>query len=155
MSATRINHVSIVADSLDESARFYEELFELERLPTAKFPEPVLWLRLGEQQLHLFESDQDAPTPRQHVALDVEDFDALYSKAKALGILDSNAFGSPLRSHPTGWVQLYLRDPAGNLVEIDWPDRSTLSEETRADILPLESTVEQTGDAAGATLYPS
>jgi hypothetical protein len=50
-------------------------------------------------------------------------------------------------------VQLYLRDPAGNLVEIDWPDGSTLSEETRSDILPLESAVEQTGDAARATLF--
>jgi YD repeat-containing protein len=153
MPATRINHVSIVADSLDESARFYEELFGMERLPTARFPDPVLWLRLGEQQLHLFESDEDRPTPRQHVAFDVEDFDAVYAKAKAMGILDSRAFGSPLRSHPAGWVQLYVRDPAGNLVEIDWPDVSTLSEETRADIFPLESSVDQTGDAARATLF--
>lgn len=153
MGATRINHVSIVADSLDESARFYEELFGMERLPTARFPEPVLWLRLGEQQLHLFESDDDAPTPRQHVAFEVADFDAVYAKAKEMGILDSSTFGSPLRSHPAGWVQLYLRDPAGNLVEIDCPDGSTLSEETRADILPLESAVEQTGDAARATLF--
>jgi YD repeat-containing protein len=153
MAATRINHVSIVADSLDESAGFYEELFGLERLPTARFPEPVLWLRLGEQQLHLFESDQDAPTPRQHVAFEVEDFDAVYARAKAMGILDSRAFGSPLRSHPAGWVQLYLRDPAGNLVEIDWPDVNALSEETRADVLPLESTAEQKGDAGRATLF--
>jgi hypothetical protein len=48
---------------------------------------------------------------------------------------------------------MYLRDPAGNLVEIDWPDASTLAEETRADILPLETAVEQTGDAARASLF--
>jgi len=153
MGATRINHVSIVADSLDESAAFYAELFGMERLPTAKFPEPVLWLRLGRQQLHLFESDRDAPTPRQHVSFDVEDFDAVYAKAKTMGILDSRAFGSPLRSHPAGWVQLYVRDPAGNLIEIDWPDEKTLSPETRADILPLGDVVAQTGDSVHATLY--
>jgi catechol 2,3-dioxygenase-like lactoylglutathione lyase family enzyme len=153
MRATRINHVSIVADSLDESARFYEELFGAERLATAKFPEPVLWLRIGQQQLHLFESDQDAPTPRHHHAFDVADFDAVYARAKELGILDSRAFGSPLRSHPAGWVQLYLRDPAGNLVEVDWPDVTTLAPETRADVLPLGDSVEQTGDSARATLY--
>jgi YD repeat-containing protein len=153
VAATRINHVSIVADSLDESARFYEDLFGMERVPTARFPDPVLWLRLGEQQLHLFESDEDPPTPRQHVSFDVEDFDAVYAKAKAMGILDSGTFGSPLRSHPVGWVQMYLRDPAGNLVEIDWPDVGTLSEETRADVLPLETAVEQTGDAARASLF--
>ena len=63
-----------------------------------------------------------------------------------MGILDSSAFGSPLRTHPAGWVQLYLRDPAGNLVEIDWPDASTLSPDTLADAQELG---EQPGDAAG------
>ena len=123
MRATRINHVSIFANDLEESARFYEELFGAERLPTAKFPQGrVLWLKLGEQQLHLFESDDDDPTMHHHFGLDVDDFDAVYAKAKELGVLDTDAFGSPLRSHPAGWVQLYLRDPAGNLVEVDWPD---------------------------------
>jgi hypothetical protein len=115
----------------------------------------VLWLRLGEQQLHLFESNEDEPQPRQHLALDVEDFDAVYAKAKELGILDSRAFGSPLRTHPNGWAQLYLRDPAGNLIEVDAPDASALSPETLAEAVPLEESVEQTGDAARATLYHS
>ena len=60
MRTTRINHASIVANSLDESARFYEELFGMERIPTAKFPDPVLWLRAGTSQLHLFEADETA-----------------------------------------------------------------------------------------------
>jgi catechol 2,3-dioxygenase-like lactoylglutathione lyase family enzyme len=153
LKATRINHVSIPADDLDRSARFYEELFDAERIPTAKFPGPVLWLRLGEQQLHLFESDEDEPQPRQHLAFDVDDFDAVYAKATEMGILDSRAFGSPLRSHPAGWVQMYLRDPAGNLLEIDCPDASALSPETLAEVLPLEDSVAQVGDAAIATLY--
>jgi YD repeat-containing protein len=153
MAATRINHVSIVANDLDESARFYEELFGAQRIPTATFPQPVLWLKLGSQQLHLFESDDDEPQPRQHLAFDVDDFDAVYAKAKEVGILDSRAFGSPLRTHPAGWAQLYIRDPAGNLVEIDWSDAGTLSPQTLADAAPLEDSVEQTGDAAVATLY--
>jgi catechol 2,3-dioxygenase-like lactoylglutathione lyase family enzyme len=148
VSATRINHCSIVADSLEESARFYEELFGMERIPTAKFPEPVLWLRAGSSQLHLFQADETA-TLRAHVSFDVEDFDALYANAKAMGILDSRAFGSPLRVHPAGWVQLYLRDPADNLIEVDWPDASSLSPETLADAKELGG---QEGDAATATL---
>ena len=44
---------------------------------------------LGDDQLHLFESDEDAPTPRHHVSFDVDDFDAVYAKAKEMGILDS------------------------------------------------------------------
>jgi hypothetical protein len=54
-----------------------------------------------------------------------------------------------------GWVQMYIRDPAGNLVEIDWPDIESLNAATRGDIVPLESTVPQEGDAAVATLYHS
>jgi catechol 2,3-dioxygenase-like lactoylglutathione lyase family enzyme len=149
MPATRINHTSIVANSLDESARFYEELFGMERIATAKFSDPVLWLRAGTSQLHLFEADETA-TLRAHVSFDVDDFDALYAKAKEMGILDSNAFGSALRIHPAGWAQLYLRDPAGNLVEVDWHDVSSLSAETLAEASELGG---QQGEAATATLF--
>jgi YD repeat-containing protein len=149
MGATRINHTSIVAHSLDESARFYEDVFGMERIPTAIFPDPVLWLRAGTNQLHLFEADETA-TLRAHVSFDVDDFDALYAKAKAMGILDTSAFGSPLRVHPAGWVQLYLRDPAGNLIEVDWPDAGALSAETLADATELGG---QQGEAATATLF--
>jgi lactoylglutathione lyase len=148
MRATRINHVSIVANDLDESARFYEELFGMERIPTAKFPQAVLWLRAGTNQVHLFTADETA-APRAHMAFDVDDFDALYAKAKEMGILDSATFGGPLRRHPAGWVQLYLRDPAGNLLEVDSPDVA-LSSETLADAQEIG---EQPGDAAAATLY--
>jgi catechol 2,3-dioxygenase-like lactoylglutathione lyase family enzyme len=153
MRATRINHVSIPADDLDVSAGFYEQLFGAERIPTAIFPEPVLWLRVGANQLHLFTSDEDHAQPRQHLAFDVDDFEAVYAKAKELGILDSRAFASPLRTHPAGWAQLYLRDPAGNLVEVDCPDAASLSETTLADALPLDQSVEQIGEAMQATLY--
>jgi catechol 2,3-dioxygenase-like lactoylglutathione lyase family enzyme len=153
MRATRINHCSIPADDLEVSARFYEQLFGAERIPTAIFPQPVLWLRVGSNQLHLYTSDEDHPQPRQHLAFDVDDFEAVYARAKELDILDTRAFGSPLRTHPSGWAQLYLRDPAGNLVEVDCPDTSSLSAETLAEALPLEQSVEQVGDAVRATLY--
>ena len=156
MRATRITHVSIFANSLDESARFYEELFGMERLPTANFPGGgVLWLRLGDMQLHLFESDGDTPTERHHFGMDVDDFDAVYEQAKAMGILETKAFGTPLRTHPAGWAQLYLRDPAGNLIEVDCPDSASLAPDTLAEAVPLESTAPQEGEAATATLYHS
>ena len=156
MRGTRINHVSIVANDLEESAGFYEELFGAERLPTAKFPQgPVLWLRLRDQQLHLFESAENEPTLRHHFGMDVDDFDAVYERAKELRVLDTEAFGASLRGHPMGWVQMYLRDPAGNLVEVDWPDASTLASTTLAEMVPLDSMARQVGDAAVATLYHS
>jgi catechol 2,3-dioxygenase-like lactoylglutathione lyase family enzyme len=149
--AARINHVSILANDLEESARFYEGLFGMERVPTARFAQPVLWLRLGEQQLHLFIRQDGKPMLGQHFGVDVDDFDAVYAKAKDIGVLDTETFGASIRSHPSGWVQMYLRDPAGNLVEVDCPDVSTLSPETLADVAPLDTP--QDGEAAVATLY--
>jgi lactoylglutathione lyase len=144
--------VSVQAVDLDESARFYEQVFGMERIPTAKFSGPVLWLRLGEQQLHLFERDAEAPR-FHHFALDVDDFEAVYRRVKELGLLDDDTHGAAIREHPTGWVQMYIRDPAGNLVEIDWPHVSTLDRSVVTDIRSLDDEVPQTGDSAGATLY--
>jgi hypothetical protein len=48
---------------------------------------------------------------------------------------------------------MYLRDPACNLIEVDWPDARTLDARIREDLIPLSSTVHQTGDALRATLF--
>ena len=151
MRATRINHVSIRANDLEESVRFYEDLFGLERIATANFPQPVVWLKVGEQQLHLFEQGQDVPR-YHHVAFDVDDFEAVYLRAKELGLLDPT-WGSQIREHPAGWVQMYIRDPAGNLLEIDWPDVATLDRSVVDGISKLEDEVAQTGLSREATLY--
>jgi hypothetical protein len=48
---------------------------------------------------------------------------------------------------------MYIRDPSGNLIEIDWPDVSTLDPEIVAELGRLEDDVPQDGDAREATLY--
>ena len=48
---------------------------------------------------------------------------------------------------------MYIRDPAGNLVEIDWPDATTLDRSTLPELQRLGDSVPQTGDALRATLY--
>jgi YD repeat-containing protein len=146
--------VSVHADDLEESTRFYEELFGMERLPTAKFQHPVQWLRLGDQQLHLFVDEVEAPV-YHHFGLDVDDFEAVYRKAKELGVLDFETWTSPIREHPSGWVQMYIRDPAGNLVEVDWPDASTLDRSLITELTRLDKEIPQTGEARTATLYHS
>lgn len=152
MRATRFNHVSIHATDMEESLRFYTEVFGMERLPSPNFSGHVEWLRLGEQQVHLFTSD--GPAPRgHHFAVDVDDFEAVYLKAKELGLLDDGTFGASVRELPGGAVQMYIRDPAGNLVEIDWPDVSSLDGSVVTAISRLEDERPQTGQAARATLY--
>ena len=151
MRATRFNHVSIHAVDLEESVRFYAELFGMERLPSPSFAHPVEWLRLGDQQLHLFLRETAAPE-FHHIALDVDDFEAVYTKAKELGILEPRTW-SDVRELPDGSVQMYLRDPAGNLVEIDWPDAATLDRSVVGELPKLDDERPQTGEARGATLY--
>jgi lactoylglutathione lyase len=154
VGATRINHVSVHANDLDESARFYEEMFEMKRIPAPNFPETsVVWLILGEQQLHLFRRDAEAPEGH-HFGLDVEDFAAVYRRAKERGLLSTNApAGRPIRMHPAGWVQMYLRDPSGNLVEVDCPDVRALPDDLQTEIPNLDDDKPQVGDERTATLY--
>jgi catechol 2,3-dioxygenase-like lactoylglutathione lyase family enzyme len=120
MKATGINHVSIHATDLEESTRFYEEFFGMRRVATPDFGYPVQWLEVGELQIHLFVRPAEAPV-HHHFSLDVDDYGSAYAEAKRRGILQ----GEPRRL-PDGAVQMYIQDPAGNRVEIDWPDAATL-----------------------------
>jgi catechol 2,3-dioxygenase-like lactoylglutathione lyase family enzyme len=119
--AVGLNHVSVVARDLEESIRFYVEVLGLEVLPTPDFGFPVQWLRAGELQVHLFERP-DAPPTYAHFAFHVDDVVALYERARELDLLDRTSFGYAIAELPGGEAQLYIRDPAGNLLELDHPD---------------------------------
>lgn len=155
MRVTSLNHVSVHAKELNESTRFYERVFGMQKLATPTFAFPVQWLRLGEQQFHLFVRN-DVPVPTyHHVGLNVDDFTAAYEIARDMGIHDADAFFSDIYELPDGSVQMYIRDPAGNLIEINWPDVNTLDRSRLPEIQKLSDTVEQSDEAMGATLYLS
>lgn len=152
MAAINLNHVSIPARNVEESARFYEELFGLTRIPTPNFGHPVQWLRIGDLQLHVFERPE-TPLRYAHFALTVDDFAGIYKKAKALGIFDSTTFGHHLVELPNGNVQLYIRDPAGNLIEVDWSSVATLPPEIAAERQRLADRLPQSEWNRQATLF--
>ncbi|HZU16403.1 MAG TPA: VOC family protein [Candidatus Dormibacteraeota bacterium] len=152
MTATNLNHVSVSARDVEESARFYGELFGMERIPTPNFGFPVVWLRVGDLQVHLFQRDVEAPV-YHHLALTVDDLDPIYRRARELGVLDSRTNGHHLRELPDGAVQLYLRDPSGNLVEVDHPDASQLAPDVRADLQRLADVHPQDEVNRRATLF--
>jgi lactoylglutathione lyase len=144
--------VSVHADDLETSVRFYEEMFGMERLPTPNFGMNIRWLALGDQQLHVFE--REVPSPEyHHFGLDVDDFEGVYAKARERGILDSDTFGAAVRELPDGSVQMYLRDPGGNLVEVDWPDIATLDLSALDEVVRVADQEPQEGEAAEARLY--
>jgi YD repeat-containing protein len=152
MRATGFNHVSIHAVDLEKSVRFYTEVFGMERIPTYNFAFPVQYLRLGDLQLHLFQRDADAPA-FHHIGINVDDFETAYECVHALGIAETDSFFEDMYELPDGSVQMYMRDPAGNLIEIDWPDVTTIDRSRVPDIRKLDDSVPQNGEALRATLY--
>ena len=154
MRATRLNHVSIQADDIAASAEFYENVLGMERLPTPNFGFPVYWLRLGDVQLHLFQTG----TPlggNHHLGLEVDDFEGVYRKLEERGMLIAeDGFFFSMYEMPDGAVQMYFRDPGGNLVEIDHPDVGTLDRSLFGDRLKrLEDVFPQDVENRRATLF--
>ena len=152
MTNARINHVSIGAASLDESVRFYSDVFGAVRIETPNFGFPVQWLRIGNLQLHIFERPGGAPG-YHHFALAVDDFDSVFHATKQRNQHDRNTMGHHLFELPSGQVQLYIRDPGGNLVEVNCADVRLLADEVRAEIVRLSDRQRQNEANRRAVLY--
>jgi catechol 2,3-dioxygenase-like lactoylglutathione lyase family enzyme len=152
MGAVRVNHVSVHAPDLARSVAWYEDLFDARPIATPRFSMPVQWLGIGDTQVHLFESETEPPS-HHHFALEVDDFPAVYRRAGELGAYDGEAFGHHFFELPGDTAQLYLRDPGGNLVEVDAPGVSALPEEIRAERKRLADVNPQDAENLSARLY--
>jgi catechol 2,3-dioxygenase-like lactoylglutathione lyase family enzyme len=147
-----INHVSINALDLRESADFYVDLLGAEPIAAPDFGRPVQWLALGRTQLHLFEMDV-TPTSHHHFAIAVDDLEPVYRAADRRDAFDDIAFGNRLVELPGDVVQLYVRDPAGNLVEFDQRGADRLPADLRARLIGLWDLHPQTAVNMGARLF--
>ncbi len=112
-----INHVTLIVTKLEETAAFYENELGLEPIPAFLFDYPTAFFKITDrQQLHLTEWD-DAFSFRGHVCFKVSNFNELYWRFKELGIIDITPWGK-VRQLSDGAMQMFIRDPSGNLVEI-------------------------------------
>jgi catechol 2,3-dioxygenase-like lactoylglutathione lyase family enzyme len=112
-----INHVTLIVDQLEEAAKFYEEELGLEVIPAFVFDYPTAFFKINEtQQLHLSEWE-DKQSFRGHICLVVDDFNAIFHRMKALKTIDVQPWGR-VRQLPSGAMQMFIRDPSGNLLEI-------------------------------------
>ena len=150
--APALNHVSVVAEDLAVSMRFYVDELGLEPLPTPDFGFPVVWLRAGECQVHLFERPGAAPS-HAHFGLEIAEFMPVYRRMKELGALDHVTFGNAMYELPDGGIQMYVRDPAGNLVELDHPDAATIPRDEVPEYKRLADVRPQVGEAMRSTLW--
>ena len=147
-----LNHVSVVARDLAASVHFYVDELGLEPLPTPDFGFPVAWLRAGGGQVHLFERPGTPPS-HAHFGLEITEFMPVYRRMKELGALDHVTFDNAMYELPGGGIQMYVRDPAGNLVELDHPDASTIPRDEVPEYRRLADVRPQEGEAARSTLW--
>ncbi|MCH2160741.1 MAG: VOC family protein [Phycisphaerales bacterium] len=115
--ALAINHVTLVVDNLEVAGKFYREELGLEALPAFALDFPAQFFKVNDtQQLHITEWD-DVFSFRGHVCFVVDDFNAIFHRMKALDAIDIRPWGL-VRRLPDGAMQMFVRDPSGNLLEI-------------------------------------
>jgi len=161
--ATHINHVTLIVDDLAKAAAFYEQELGLEPLPAYKFDYPAAFFKMNDtQQLHVTEWE-DTPSFRGHACLRVDDWEGAFRRYRDLGIIDVKPWGRARRL-PDGTLQMFIRDPSGNLIEISAPPGTRVSDEIFRDEELCEAKpgayVSKRNDARGpqsddATLYHS
>lgn len=156
--ALKINHVTLIVDNLEKAGDFYQHELGLELLPSFKFDYPVLFFKFNDQQqLHISEWE-DTPSFRGHICVQVDDFNSIFFRMKELNAIDIKPWGK-VRQLPDGAMQMFVRDPAGNLVEISSLPGSEVDPEIFKDELYEEGLyVSNRNDSRGfqsddATLY--
>ena len=115
---TTIHHVNINVDNLAAATEFYLHLIGLEPAVTPDLEYPTQFFTIGPgQQLHVNELADTRPQ-HAHFCLRVDDFAAVVARAEAAGVIDTETWG-PANRLATGVIQLFVRDPAGNLLELN------------------------------------
>jgi hypothetical protein len=83
----------------------------------------------------------------------VDDFESVFRATRDRGVHDADTMGYHLGELPSGQVQLYIRDPGGNLVEVNASNARTMSDEIRREIVRLEDREPQDESNRRAMLY--
>src|SRR5262249_30861262 len=106
-------------------------------------------------QLHLFERDSQTSS-HHHLGITVDDLEPVYRAADKHDAFDRTAFRNHLVHLPGDVVQLYIRDPAGNLVEIDQHGADRLPDDIRAQLRGFgESREKREEKVGGGLLVPA
>ena len=109
--------MAICVDDADAAKTFYCDVLGLTAVATrpAEFGAGH-WLDAGGQQLHLMEVAGPNTNPG-HFALRVDDLDSVVGEISAAGVRVDKI------PHTLGaGQQAFLRDPAGNVIELNQPD---------------------------------
>ena len=113
----RLQHVNVMVDDLTLAIDFYGSALGLAALPTPDLGFPAQFFRINDhQEIHVNELDDITPQ-RAHYCLRVDDFTGHFHRMRALGAIETTTWGKAKRL-PSGVLQLFVRDPSGNLIEL-------------------------------------
>ena len=131
MNLSALHHISLVTSDLERSARFYREVLGLHEIARPPFKLAGKWLVSGPVQVHLianaagtFRANPTVDLDDTHFALRVDDFEQAITHLTSSGYRQDAAEDDPMRlvvrrAGVAGYPQAYLRDPDGNIVEIN------------------------------------
>lgn len=116
MKVTSVLHAAILVSDLDAAKEFYEGILGLRQKPRPNLKFPGAWYDLGHLELHLIVTTHELPSASErperdcHLALAVEDLEAIKNELKSAGV--------PFREGFAKVPQIFIRDPDGNLIEL-------------------------------------
>jgi len=119
MRIDKLLHAALLVTDLDRSKRFYGGVLRLTEKPRPDFDFPGAWYDLGECELHLMSTLEALPPaerrPRRdyHISFQVQDLE------EAKRALDQA--GLATRESSSGRGSIFVRDPDGNLIELQPP----------------------------------
>jgi len=112
-----VHHVSINVDDVEKAGTFYIGVLGMEKLARPDFGFPGMWLECGGQQIHLMQMENHVAPEGPHFALRVDDIELALRNLRAKGVQVSDVLDIPGAGR-----QAFLRDPAGNLIELNQPN---------------------------------
>lgn len=113
---TQLHHVNVtVPASLEAAAKnFYGSLLGLTQVPKpATARQTGAWYQIGANQLHLSVEEEPTAVSSRHICFRVTDLAAAESRFRAAGV-EIICDARPIE----GTNRFYVRDPAGNQLEI-------------------------------------
>ena len=129
---TQIQHVNLMVSDLAAAVRFYTGVLGLGIADTPDLGFPAQFVAINDyQQIHLNQLPDTTPE-RAHFCLRVADFNGVFARAKAAGVIETGTWG-PAKRLPSGVLQMFVRDPEGNLVEIACDAEQAVDPEILAD----------------------
>src|SRR5690349_17829723 len=116
MKIVRFQHSALLVTDLHKSRQFYGGLLGLKEKQRPDFDFPGAWYDLGDCELHLMVTLEGLPPaerrPRRdfHISFQVEDLEAARLAIEKAGL--------PSRESSSGRGSIFVRDPDGNLIEL-------------------------------------